>query len=287
MRIGIVTDSTADQPAEFYESLKDVIMVPLTVHFGTEVFKDWIEMPPDLFYPKMVESVAGGIMPKTSQPPSGDFVAAYQKLAADGVEHIISIHISSKISGTMQSAKAATGMFKDVPVTLIDSEYTAGFLGALVDKLAAARDAGSNLDQLLAIVNNGKEWGGLLFSVKTLKYLEIGGRIGKAQALLGTLLSVKPILALEDGIVNAAGKASGTNKAIKEMAAMLKAKAAERPAGEPLTLLLAYSDNPEILDKLRAQVDESGLKYDSVHVSQVGSVIGTYVGPGAFMMGIL
>jgi DegV family protein with EDD domain len=287
MRIGIVTDSTADQPVEFYDSYKDMVMVPLTVHFGTEVYQDWREMPPDLFYKKMIESVDAGILPKTSQPPAGDFVAAYKKLAADGVDHIISIHISSKISGTIQSAKAATGMFTDVPVTLVDSEQTSGLLGIIVKVLAELRDAGASLEDLQALTNYGKEWGKFFFTVKTLKYLELGGRIGKAQAMLGTLLSVKPILTLTEGMVAPAGKASGTKKVIKEIAALAKSHVDSRPQSDKVRLLLAYTDNPEIIDSLKAAVDEAGLKYDELQISQVGAVIGTYVGPGAFMIGVL
>lgn len=287
MRIGIVTDSTADQTDEFYASYKDLIMVPLTVHFGTEVFEDWREMPPTMFYKKMTESVDAGVLPKTSQPSAGNFVDAYRKLAEAGVEHIISIHISSKISGTIQSAKAATGMFTDVPVTLVDSENTAGLLGAMVKELAEERDAGASLDDLLAKANYGKEWGKLFFTVKTLKYLELGGRIGKAQAMLGTLLSVKPILTLTEGVVTPAGKASGTKKVIKEIAALAKAHIDNRPKSDKVRLLLAYTDNPEIIDTLQAAIDEAGLNYDELQVTQVGAVIGTYVGPGAFMIGIL
>ncbi len=286
MKIGIVTDSTADLPIEYYKENK-VIMVPLTVHFGDEVYKDWVDMPPDRFYPAMEASVAAGILPKTSQPPAGDFVEAYQALAASGVDHIISIHISAKLSGTMQSAKSATGIFKDVPVMLIDSEITAGLLGSFVKELVAARDNGADLEEMLATANHCKEWGKLFFTVKTLKYLELGGRIGKASALLGALLSVKPLLTLEDGVVEAKGKASGTNKAIKELIGFVKEQGEMRPKEQRRRLILAYTDNPEMLDKLQGLVDEAGIPYDTVDLSQVGAVIGTYVGPGAFMIGIL
>lgn len=286
MKIGIVTDSTADLPSEYYTE-NDVIMTPLTVHFGDEVYKDWVDMPPDRFYPTMEASVAAGILPKTSQPPAGDFVEAYKALAAKGVEHIISIHISAKLSGTLQSAKGATGIFKDIPVTLIDSENTALLLGAFVKELVAGRNAGADVDELVAIANRAKEWGKMFFTVKTLKYLEKGGRIGKASALLGTLLSVKPLLTLEDGSVGSVGKASGAKKAMAEMARLVKAESDKRPKGYKSKLILAYTDNPDVLDTARAAVDEAGVKYEEIIQGQVGSVIGTYVGPGAYMIGIL
>ncbi|MFA5867399.1 MAG: DegV family protein [Actinomycetota bacterium] len=286
MRIGIVTDSTADLPLEYYTK-NDVVMVPLTVHFGDEVYKDWTDMPPDRFYPTMEASVAAGILPKTSQPPAGDFVETYNDLATKGVDHIVSIHISAKLSGTLQSAKGATGIFKTVPVTLIDSENTALLMGSFVKELVAARDAGADADELVAVANRCKEWGRMYFTVKTLKYLELGGRIGKASALLGTLLSVKPLLTLEDGAVNAKGKASGAKKAMTEIANLVKGESDKRPADYKSKLILAYTDNPEVLDLAQAAVDAAGVKYDSVERGQVGSVIGTYVGPGAYMIGIL
>lgn len=286
MRIGIVTDSTADLPLDFYQAYDDVVMVPLTVHFGDEVYKDWAEMLPDVFYERMVTSVAAGVLPKTSQPPAGDFVDVYKKLGAT-CDHIISIHISSKLSGTMQSAKGATGMIKDIPVTLVDSQSTACQLGAMVKSLVEARDAGASLEELVTVANHGIEWGKMFFAVDTLKYVEKGGRIGKAQALLGTLLNVKPLLTIEDGVVGPKGKASGTKKAIKEIVGFIGEEAAKRSAGTPWTLLLAYTNNPEIIDRLIAETNAAGLKYDKIETCQVGAVIGTYVGPGTFMVGIL
>ncbi len=286
MRIGIVTDSTADLPLEYYAQ-NDVVMVPLTVHFGDEVYKDWTDMPPDRFYPTMEASVAAGILPKTSQPPAGDFVDAYNELAAKGVDHIVSIHISAKLSGTLQSAKGALGIFDKVPVTLIDSENTALLMGAFIEELVKARSAGADVDELVAVANRCKEWGRLFFTVKTLKYLELGGRIGKASALLGTLLSVKPLLTLEDGAVNAKGKASGAKKAMAEIAGYMKVESDKRPADYKSKLILAYTDNPEVVDVAKAAIDKAGVKYDTVERGQVGSVIGTYVGPGAYMVGIL
>lgn len=286
MKIGIVTDSTADLPVEYYKQ-NNVVMVPLTVHFGDEVYKDWVDMPPDRFYPTMEASVASGILPKTSQPPAGDFVDAYNALAASGVDHIISVHISSKLSGTMQSAKGATGIFKEVPVTLIDSEITAGLLGSFVRELVFARDSGADIDEMIAVANRCKEWGKLFFTVKTLKYLELGGRVGKASALLGTLLSVKPLLTLEDGLVNAKGKASGAKKAMTELIGFIKEESDKRPAGQNTRLIIACTDNPEIMDQLHTLADQAGVRYDEVDRGQVGAVIGTYVGPGAYMIGIL
>lgn len=286
MKIGIVTDSTADLTPEYYKE-NDVVMVPLTVHFGDKVYKDWVDMPPNRFYPTMEASVAAGILPKTSQPPPGDFVEAYRGLAQKGVEHIISIHISAKLSGTMQSAKGATGMFKDVPVTLIDSEVASGLLGSFVQELVEARNAGADVDEILAVANWCKEWGKLFFTVKTLKYLELGGRIGKASALLGTLLSVKPLLTLEEGVVAARGKASGTKKTLSEIIGFLKTENDRRPAGQKRRLLIAYTDNKDMVGTLQGLAEDSGIHYDALDVSQIGAVIGTYVGPGAYMIGIL
>jgi DegV family protein with EDD domain len=285
MKIGIVTDSTADINPDFFALRENVVMVPLTVHFGTEVYKDWTEMPPDRFFPKMVESVAAQILPKTSQPPAGDFAAVYKDLAKT-CDHIISIHISSKLSGTMQSAKSAVGMLKDPAITLVDSEVASVLLGAIVIRLVEKRDAGASLEELIRFTNEAKEWGKIFFSVETLKYLEKGGRIGKAQAMLGSLLNVKPILTLEDGVVAPKSKASGVTKAMKEIARLLKEEIARRPAGMETRISIGSAYSPATLAKLETALREEGIDLP-VQKTEIGSVIGVYVGPGAFFAAIL
>ncbi len=283
MKVGIVTDSTADMPVDFYER-HNVTMVPLVVRFGEEIHKDWVDLIPDEFYKKMRSSDA---LPKTSQPSVGDFATAYEKLAKDGCERIISIHISSRLSGTIQSARAACQVFKDIPVTLIDSELTAIVLGRIVEELANARDTGASFEEMISLAEDCRRSGRILFVVDTLKYLELGGRIGKAQALLGSLLSVKPILHLEEGIVAPRAKVKGAKKAKRELITLVKEEIEARRDKKNAKLMIAYTDNPEMVTELKSLIDEAGIEYDDLRTGQIGAVIGTYVGPGTYAIGIL
>lgn len=283
MSIGIVTDSTADLPVEYYES-HNVTMVPLVVRFGDEVFRDWIDIKPDEFFKRLKTS---NILPKTSQPSAGDFIGAYEKLAGEGCEHIISIHISAHLSGTLTSAKAALQDFKKVPVTLIDSEQTSALLGAFVMELAEAREGGASLDDLLRVAERCKRRGKIFFVVDTLKYLELGGRIGKARALLGSMLSIKPILTLEEGVVTPVAKVKGAHKARRELISLLKREVAKRPPGDKVKVLVASTDNPAEVPLLEEAIKEAAVRYDELGRGQVGAVIGTYTGPGTYAVCVL
>jgi DegV family protein with EDD domain len=284
MRIGIVTDSTANQPLEFFDLYDDTVMVPLTVHFGTETFKDWLEMPADDFYAKLANAAETDPLPTTSQPSVGDFVAAYRGLAKAGVGHIVSIHVSEKMSGTIKSAQMALELFNEVPVTIIDSLHTSGTLGAMVKMMLEARDSGASLAEILAIAEYGREWGIWLFVLSTLKYLETGGRGGDVGSDAPV---VKPVLMIKDGAVAAAAKANGTKQAIKEMIRLISEQIEARPAGHPVRLIIGYTDDKSTLDVLLAMVEEAGLRYDYLEVCQAGAVVGSHAGPGCIMLGAL
>ncbi len=280
-KIGIVTDSTADLPVEYYKD-NDVVMVPLVVRFGEELFKDWIDIKPDKFYSRL-KSVE--VLPKTSQPSAGDFIEAYKSLS-ETCDQIISIHISSKLSGTVQSAQAAKQELKDVPITLIDSEQASIMLGAIVMKLVKAREEGATKDDLVALAESYKKKGKIFFVVDTLKYLELGGRIGKASALLGSMVLIKPILVLEDGEVTFRTKVKGTKKARRELVSLVKGYVDEH-LKDDVFLIIGTTDNPELAEGLKSQIDDEGITYDDYITGTVGSVIGTYTGPGAYAVAVL
>jgi DegV family protein with EDD domain len=269
-RIAIVTDSTADLPLSYYEE-NDVTMVPLTVRFGNDSYKDWIEMPPDVFYKKMrgIEE-----LPKTSQPPVQEFFDAYSRYR--NYDHIISVHISSKLSGTSQVASIAA-QSSPAPVTIIDSKYTSAGLGMLVKKLVEARDNHLGFDDMLKEVQHIIDSASLIFYVDTLKYLELGGRIGKAAALAGSLLDIKPILMLEDGIVSPLKKLRGKKKALREMIAHI----GDLNENKKMNLILLKADNNQLLEDLKSGLDDSGIVFNSVSTSRIGCVVGTYTGPDA------
>lgn len=276
-RIAIVTDSTSDMPLSFYEE-SDITMVPLVVRFGEELYKDWVEMPPAKFYPKLRGS---SILPKTSQPSVQEFVDVYEKLS--GYEHIISVHISSKLSGTYQSADIASKSVS-TPVTVVDTRLASVANGALLKELVKMRDAGGTADEMAEFAGSFYKRGKIVFSVDTLKYLEMGGRIGKASALAGSILSIKPILAVDsEGEVEALAKVKGRKKALREMVDLAKgaAQAAEAGGGS-LNLCFAHGEAPDAIEELQALLKQEGINYNTVVKSELGSVIGTYTGPGTF-----
>ena len=269
-KIAIVTDSTADMALTYYDE-NDVTMVPLMVRFGEEAYKDWVEMPPERFYPMLR---ASDILPKTSQPSVQEFIEAYSKY--ESYDHIFSIHLSGHLSGTIQSADIASRNV-NVPVTVVDSKLASVGTAFIVNETIKARNAGKDVAEMTALIEGLVRDTRLLFCVDTLKYLELGGRIGKAQALAGSILNIKPILTLEDGVVVPFKKVKGRKKIFKEIVDLLSAQSAER-----LSIGIIHADAPEAARELEGHIKDAGIDYDLVLATQIGSVIGTYVGPGTF-----
>ncbi|HDP69903.1 MAG TPA: DegV family protein [Actinobacteria bacterium] len=271
-KVAIVTDSTADFELSYYEK-HDVSMVPLTVRFENEMFKDWIDIKPKEFYQKLM---ASNVLSKTSQPTVAEFEEVYKRLS-EKCSHIISIHLSSKLSGTIQSAQIASENV-DIPVTIIDGKLASLATGVLVDLAVKARDEGKTAKEIIQVVEKASEKTKILFIVDTLKYLQLGGRIGKAQALVGSLLNVKPILTLEDGVVAPLKKVKGTKKAIQEIVSIVKKNINQ---SRPYYLVLAHGNAPDNLSYLKIVFAEAELKPTWLVEGEIGSVIGTYTGPGA------
>ncbi|MDO8885341.1 DegV family protein [Candidatus Oleimmundimicrobium sp.] len=270
--VSIVTDSTADFELSYYKE-HDVYMVPLMVRFKEESFKDWVDIKPKEFYRKLK---ASDVLSKTSQPTVAQFEEVYKKLSRDHT-HIISIHISLKLSGTVQSAQIASENI-NIPVTVIDGKSASLLTGILVDLAVKARDEGKTAEEIVQIVNKARDRAKILFVVDTLKYLHLGGRIGKAQALVGSLLKIKPILTLEDGLVAPYKKAKGTRKAIQEIVSIARENIDQ---DKPYRLVVAHADAPDNLAYLKELLLKEGFKSNQIIEGEVGAVIGTYTGPGA------
>ena len=198
MVVKIVTDSLSDITGDLAQEL-GVTVVPLYVRFGEEVYRDRIEMTTDEFYRRLVHDAT---FPTTTQPPPGDFVGVCNKLAKE-TDEILVIVVSSKLSGTYQSALQAKSMVEGkCRIEVIDSQTIVMGLGLIVISAAKATQAGANLDELAGLVRKAMPRSHAIMSFDTLKYLAKGGRIGKAQSFLGSLLSVKPILTVRDGEVH-------------------------------------------------------------------------------------
>ena len=210
MKIKIITDSTADIPKNIVESY-GIEVVPLKVRFGETEFSDGVDIQADEFYEKLVSSSE---LPKTSQPSVGDFLTVYEKYASQGFD-IVSIHLTGKLSGTMNSALQAKQQMKTkAEIHVLDTQKASMGLGLIVLEAAKMVADGKNTKDVVNIVENTMKKSEVFILLHTLEYLEKGGRIGKAQALLGGLLSLKPLLILENGVVETLGKARTFKKGV-------------------------------------------------------------------------
>ncbi len=274
-KVHIVTDSTSDLPYEMYAQL-GVTMVPLNVHFGEEVFRDIVELPPEKFFTKLVNDKT---QPRTSQPSPGDFAEVYRRLAAEGGP-IVSIHLSKDLSGTYQSALLAKSMVPEADVTLVDSRLASLGTGLGVIDAARLAEAGKSPAEIAAHLESVFARSSVYFAVDTLEYLQRNGRIGKATAFLGGLLSVKPILMLKDGIVHPVEKARGRVKALARMVEIVTEKLASgSEAGKPARVAVLHAMCQEEAVKVLTAIKEKVDVRESL-VAPIGAVIGANTGPG-------
>lgn len=272
-QVRIVTDSTADIPIELRDRF-GIAMVPLKVLFGQDVFRDAVDIGPEQFYARLAES---SDMPTTSQPSPVEFQEVYQKLAEEGGGPIISIHLSSKLSGTYQSALLAKTLVEgDADIEVVDSRSASYGIGLLVVAAAEAAKQGKSKEEILELITNLRQTQRLYFLVDTLEYLHKGGRIGKAAALFGSLLNIKPILSLSpDGEVYSVDKIRGQKKAMARIIELLQ----QDLGGKPIHLVLAYTTERETAEELKSLISQQ-FALKSVHYTHIGPVIGTHVGPG-------
>lgn len=271
MGVRIVTDSTADLPEEVRREY-GIEMVPLYVHFGEEVFRDQVELSSDAFFARLTAEKQR--LPQTSQPSPGDFAEVYQRLTAGG-DTVISIHISDALSGTLQSARAARDMLDGADVRLVDSRLVTACLGQVVVACAEAARDGASADEVVSLAETLSSRTNLFGAIDTLEYLERGGRIGRAQALLGSLLNMKPIVTLADGVVAPAGRVRGRSRVIPELVRLFSEAVGDRTAD----VTLVYGAQPDGVDELRQALEATG-RVGKVGRAQLGPVVGTHAGPG-------
>lgn len=268
MPVQIVTDSAADLSPELIAA-HGIRVVPLSIRFGDEEFTDGVELTPDQFYEKMA-TFSG--MPATAAPAPGAFESAIRDAGTNG-DAVVVINISSALSATMQSAEnAARAVGDDLDVRVVDSKSITATLGLKV--LAAARAAaeGASADEIVALVEEMRTRSRVYGALNTLDNLKKGGRIGGAQAMLGSVLSIKPIIDISDGSVTEAGKVRTRRKALMWM----RDKLFEQPQIEELALC---SGNAADVDEL-LQLIEPRYPRDQVQLWTIGPVIGTHGGPG-------
>jgi DegV family protein with EDD domain len=268
--IKIVTDSTADLPKELVTK-HEITVIPLKIIFGEkEIFRDGIDITTEQIYKQMEKNN----IPGTSQPTPAEFVSAYKKLASDG-SSIISIHISSEMSGTYQSARLAKEMLPDLDVEVIDSRQVSMALGLIVLKAAKLANEGRTKPEILKTVDRIISNIQVYFIVDTLKYLQHGGRIGKAEAFLGTILNVKPILHIKDGLVQPHEKIRSKTRAIERLVQIYS----DYTGSKKTMCSIVHGMNPADFKELVKKITPL-LMYDEPVFSTLGSVVGTHVGPG-------
>jgi DegV family protein with EDD domain len=271
-KIGIVCDSKCDLGPEWLTE-HDVVMVPLKVNFGAVTYLDWLDLTPDQFYEKLA---AAEVLPKTSQPSPADFGVVYRKLVDAGCDEIVSIHLTSALSGTMESALMAAKL-APIPVHAIDTRTVSIGTGMAVIAAVEVRDAGGDAAAMIAAVQRVVDTGRIFFALDTMEYLVKGGRAGKAQGMAAAVLNIKPVLTFNtDGIIEPYKKAKGMKRAVAEIAAA----SAEVGAG-PLRVGILHSQAPGLAEDLIAEIRGHGLDCEIVATVSVGAVIGTYAGPRA------
>lgn len=271
--LAIITDSTCDLPADELREL-NIRRVPLYVHFKGETYKDWLEVSPK----DIVAGVsAGAAIPTTSQPSPQDFINAFEAAVTQGATEILCVTISSELSGTYGSATVAAED-TDVPIHIFDSKAASLGIAMMLKRAAAMRDQNAETGAILDELERIRAQAMLRFTVGSLDYLKKNGRIGEANALLGSLLNIKPILSVVDGRVEPVGRVRGGKKALQTMLTDLK-KLAEQ--GTPVVHFLHIQDVPAA-ETLRSELQKSGIDYQDNGVYEIGAVIATHVGPGTY-----
>ncbi len=269
MAIKVVTDSTSDLPADVAESL-GIEVVPLNVHFGSDVYKDRVNLMPDTFYDKLIN---GDVLPTTSQPSVGEFIDVYERLGSDA-DGIVSVHVSEKLSGTMNSARLASQQANaDCPIEVVDTFQVSMGVGICAMEAAEVANSGGDMNQVILAARNAVTRSQCFFMLETLEFLQKGGRIGKAQALIGNLLKIRPMLILQEGEVHPLGRERTRRKGIAKLVDTVEELA-------PISgLAVMYSTGLDEAQTLAQNVSKFMIEGREPMMLQIGPVIGTYAGP--------
>ncbi len=268
--VALVTDSTAYLPQEILQQY-DITVVPLYVRFGEEVYRDGVDMSPEQFYARLPTA---SVMPATSQPSPGDFIEAYQRLVDAGASTILSVHLSSKLSGTISSALMAREEVS-IPVHVVDTLSTTMGQGFLVLQAARALEAGQPVEQVVETLEVLRDQVRIIFVPETLEFLHRGGRIGGAQAFLGSLLNLKPLLTVKEGRVDAVERVRTKRRAVQRVLEILAAEFGDTS----VRASAIHAAVPEEGEMLRQEVGVR-LNCQELLIAPVSPAIGTHTGPG-------
>ena len=276
MRTAVVTDSTAYIPEDLRNRF-NIHIVPLNVVFGEEAYREELELTASDFY-EMVRRY--GQLPTTSQPPIGQFVELFEQLSKE-YDAVISLHLSSGISGTFQGAVAAGNMVEGIDVHAFDSEVSCMVQGFYVLEAAKLAQEGREPGEIIARLEELREKSNAYFIVDDLQNLQRGGRLNGASALIGSLLQVKPVLHFEDKVIVPFEKIRTKKKAIKRVIELFEQ---DYQKGEPLQAVIIHGNAEEEAMELKAELEKSYPNAEFI-VSYFGAVIGTHLGEGAMGLG--
>ena len=283
-KVAVVTDSTINIPANLAKPYP-LFVVPLQLIWGNETFRDSVDITPTEFYTRLKTDK---VNPSTSQPSPAVFIELYSKLLNQGYD-ILSVHISSRLSGTLASAEQAKDHFPGANIELVDSLSTSMATGLPLLYTLRAAAQGATLKECKALVEQGLANSGVLFAVSTLEYLHRGGRIGGAAAFLGTALNLKPILEMREGRIEAIERVRTMSKASERLLNLFE----ERINGQsPVWISALHVDAANEARELLELACQRFNKEEIVeaNISEVSPVVGTHTGPGtlglAYMAGI-
>ncbi len=277
MSVRIVTDSTSDIERDIARRL-GITVVPQNVHFGTRAFEDNVTITPDQFYSMLATEPE---LPKTSQASAGRFKSVYDDLGreADG---IVSLHISSRLSGTCNSARqGAAATSADCQLEVIDSGQGSMGLGLVVIAAATAANGGASHSEVVATARDAAARSQCITAFQTLEYLRKGGRIGRAQALVGSILNVKPMTIMRNGEVHPLGKARTFPKALERL------KETTRELAPLDALAVMYSTTPDTASEVARDLEDLLPEGERAYLSRFGPALGVYTGPGAIGIALL
>ena len=284
MAVKLITDSTCDLPKELAEQW-DITVVPCNIHFDDQVYKDGVDIGPDEFYRRLVDARR---LPTTAQPSVNDFVEVYRPLLDEGHD-VVSVHLSAKFSGTLNSAYQARDALTSgesslavdsARIQIIDSQLTSMPLGMVALEAARSISEGRDAETTVRVAGEAIDRCRCYFLLDTLQYLQKGGRIGKASAFLGSLLSIKPILTIRDGEAHPVERTRTRSRGLQRLMDLVNGLA---PASR---LSVLYSTGADEAEAFRDRLGDL-VPADQIIMARFGPVVGTYLGPGALGVSVL
>ncbi|MDD4635369.1 MAG: DegV family protein [Dehalococcoidales bacterium] len=276
MTVKIVTDSTSDIPASLAEKM-GITVVPVHVFFGKESYLDGVNITPSIFYQKLESS---SYHPTTSQPALGDFISAYNNLMTSGADGILSVHISSKISGAFSSAQRAAEICgREGNIKVLDSGFNSIGLGLVAIAAAKIAQAGESLQAVVEGARKAIAQIDMYGIFDTLKYVVRGGRISKTKATVASIIGVKPMLKFSDGAILQGGLARTYNKGIEKLVEFVKNKTGI------ISLAIAHSAVPEDAKRLKKVLGRY-FSEEEIIITELGPALGAHGGPGVLLVAV-